>query len=106
MPGCLVGFVSKRGHGQAVSSLELRLDSLLRAHALVNFDFLLRLSIVHDEGVLTDGHVLIRLESLLASFRVFALRSRFHTFAESRVEIFDARAFLWPGGIFVWIVAH
>lgn len=72
----------------------------------MNFDFFLRLSIVHDEGLLADGHVLISLKCLLASFRMFALRSWFDTLAERWIEIFDARAFLWSRGILVWTVTN
>ena len=59
---------------------------------------------MHDERLLSNGHILISVGRLTTDILMATLRSRFHILTESWVQVFDARSFLRTVKIFVWVV--
>ena len=88
--GRFVVFITEGCHVQAVSRIVHRGDALLSTHRLGHFDLLLSLAVMHNEGLLAYGHVLVRCKRLLALLRMAALWSWFDTLAERWTQIFDA----------------
>ena len=59
---------------------------------------------MHDERLLSNGHILISVGRLTTDMLMPTLRPRFHILAESWVQVFDARNFLGTVKIFIWVV--
>ena len=59
---------------------------------------------MHDERLLSNGHILVSVGRLTTDILMATLRPRFHILTESWVQVFDARSFLGTVKIFIWVV--
>ena len=89
---------------QTVPLLVHGIYAFLGAHRLSHCHFVLCFAIVHDEGLFSNGHILVSVVRLTTYIFMASLRPRFHILTESWVQVFDARSFLGTVKIFVWVV--
>ena len=100
-----VGFVAECGHRQAIPLLKHGRWTFLRTHLILHTDFILSLTVVHDESLLAHWCLLVCHLSLLIHIVVVPFRPRLNISAKGWVQVLDPRSFLLPWGVLVRIDA-